>query len=779
MKSYLIIFYLIILTSQAIGQSKTTPKLGENNIDEIIASLTLDEKVKLLIGPNYSDLKIENTNGIIGFTEKKIPGAAGITYAIPRLGIPSIVLADGPAGLRITPLRKDDPNNTYYATGFPVGNLLASTWNPEIVNAVGKAFGNEVLEYGIDIILAPGTNIQRNPLNGRNFEYYSEDPFVAGKIAASIINGLQSNGIGTSLKHFAANNQETKRLSVNAIVSERALRELYLKPFQIAIKESNPWTVMTSYNRLNGAFTAERKDLVTNILRNEWSYQGLVVTDWGAGKNVGDQIRAGHSLVMPGRLDQVESILWNVKNGKLDEKVLDDRVKKLLELIVKSPSFKKYNFSNKPDLLAHANVARVAATEGMVLLKNDNKALPFSLISVKKIATFGNTTFDLLAGGTGSGDVNKAYVVSLAKGLTNAGFEIDKQIENAYTDYISEFKANRPKLANPGAGRPQIPEFKISDSLIEQQAKTADIAIITIGKNAGEGADRDLNVNYNLMPYEKELIKSVSKAFKVYQKKTVVILNVGGVVDVNSWQDDVDAVLLAWQPGQEAGDAIVDIISGKVNPSGKLAITFPAKYQDVSSSTNFPGTPVEKPENVIYQEGIYVGYRYHDTYNVKPAYEFGYGLSYSQFQLFDLKFNSKNFKEKITVTLKVKNTGEFAGKEVVQLYLKAPSKSIDKPIQELKNFAKTQLLQPGEVQTIKMEINASDLASFVPIESAWIAEKGNYEVRIGTSSRQIALTKSFKLNKTIITEKVNHQVQPLTPILDEFNSRKLNENKAD
>ena len=331
-----IIFTLSLLLSIATAtifaqeQKSSLPQLGKSSIKEVIAAMTNEEKVWLVMGTEAALKKpqtdVSASNGIIGYTENKVHGAAGTTLAIPRLGIPAIVLADGPAGVRISPTRKGDSTNTYYATAFPVGTLLASTWDPALVSKVGKAFGNEVLEYGVDIILAPGNNIQRNPLNGRNFEYYSEDPLVSGKMAAAIINGLQSNGIGTSLKHYAGNNHETKRFSTNAEISERALREIYLKAFQVALKESEPWTVMTSYNKVNGKYTVENYELNTNILRKEWNYKGLVVTDWGAGKNVVDQIKAGHSLIMPGQYFQVEGIQYALANNKLDVAILDQRI---------------------------------------------------------------------------------------------------------------------------------------------------------------------------------------------------------------------------------------------------------------------------------------------------------------------------------------------------------------------------------------------------------------------------------------------------------------------
>jgi beta-glucosidase len=750
------------------------PQLGRNTIKEVIAAMTLDEKVRMVVGPNYSGSTkapdINSSQGIIGFTEHQVPGAAGLSYAIPRLGIPSLVIADGPAGVRISPIRKDDAINTFYATGFPVGNLLASTWDPIIVKKVGEAFGNEVLEYGIDIILAPGVNIQRNPLNGRNFEYYSEDPLVAGKMATAIIQGIQSNGVGTSLKHLAANNSENNRMKINSIVSERALREIYLKPFQTTVRDANPWTVMTSYNKLNGTYTAERTDLVTNILLNEWKFKGFVVTDWGAGQHYPEQILAGHSLIMPGRLDQINTILKAVEDKKMDESLLNDRIEKLLNVVLLSPTFRKYKYSDKPDLMAHAVVSRQAASEGMVLLKNNNQTLPFAK-TVHKIAVFGNASYDLIAGGTGSGDVNKAYIVSLAQGLKKADYTLDENLENQYVNYLIDYKAKQPKPKNAGAGRPQIPELGMPNEQILEYAKTAEIAIITIGKNAGEGSDRNLENNYNLMPAEKELIKRVSGAFKNQGKKTIVVLNLGGVIDMAGWKDDADAILLAWQPGQEGGYVIADILSGKVNPSGKLAITFPETYTDVPSSSSFPKSWADQPDSLVYSEGIYVGYRYYDTYKIKPAYEFGYGLSYTNFSVSDLKLNSTKFNGKTDVSITVKNTGSVAGKEVVQLYISAPAKNIDKPIKELKAFAKTKLLQPGESVKLKFRINASDLASYIPSKAAWTAEEGEYLVQMGVSSRNIVQNKTFTLTKPLITEKVTNQVLPMNAIENELKGK--------
>ena len=572
MKKQLFSMALVATTFMACGPS--APQLGKASLDDVIAAMTLEEKAHLVIGTGMAGFT--GDSAVIGETKALVPGAAGTTYPIERLGIPAVVLADGPAGLRINPKREGD-SATYYCTHFPIGTLLASTWNQELVESVGKAIGNEVLEYGADVLLAPALNTHRNPLCGRNFEYYSEDPVVSGKIAAAYVNGVQSNGVGTSIKHFAVNNQETNRMANDARVSPRALREIYLKGFEIAVKESQPWTVMSSYNYLNGTYTSENKELLSALLRDEWGFKGMVMTDWFGGKDAVAQMIAGNDMLQPGQDKQYEAIVKGVKEGKLDEAVLNRNVKRILEMILRTPRFKGYEFSNKPDLKAHAAITRQSATEGMVLLKNEKEALPFTS-QVKNIALFGCTSYDFIAGGTGSGNVNRAYTVSLLDGLTRAGYQVNENLKSQYEQHIiSENKRNEPKEKNQMSAflpKPRPTEMVPSKALLKEMAVGSDVALITIGRTSGEFLDRTV-ADFNLTKEEFSLIQSITNEFHSAGKKVVVVLNIGGVIETSTWKNLPDAILCAWQAGQEGGNSVVDVLSGKDSPSGKLAMTFP------------------------------------------------------------------------------------------------------------------------------------------------------------------------------------------------------------
>ena len=499
------------------------------------------------------------------------------------------------------------------------------------------------------------------------------------------------------------------------------------------------------------------------------------MTDWFGGKDAVGQMKAGNDLLMPGTADQKKAITNAINNGTLDIKVLDENAARIVNYILGSPAYKNYAFSNKPDLKAHAVIAREAAAAGMILLKNTNSALPFSKNS-KTIAAFGNTSYDFISGGTGSGDVNEEYTISLVQGINNAGYKVDADITSVYTAYLNDYKAKHPKKSffeefmNP---TPYAPELVVENNLINNKATTTDVAIITIGRNAGEGADRNVDNDFKLKESELKLIRDVSTAFHAKGKKVVVIINAGGVIEVASWRNEVDAILLTWQPGLEAGNAVADILSGKVNPSGKLATTFPLKYEDEVTGKNFPGIEFPEkatntgmfgmkvmPAEVTYEEGIFVGYRYYNSFNVKPAYEFGYGLSYTNFAYSNLKISAASFNGKLTVTVDVTNTGKVAGKEVVQLYLGAPSVKLQKPNEELKGFAKTALLKPGQKQTLSFVIEPKDLASFDTNSTSWVAEAGKYIVKIGSSSLNIKQTGSFQLAKELVVEKCNKVLVP-------------------
>ena len=748
------------------------------NQEEVMSKMSLKDKAHFVIGVGMAGFS--GDDAVIGATKNLVPGAAGTTYPLDSLGIPAVVLADGPAGLRIDATREGD-SATYYCTHFPIGTLLASTWNTQLVEEVGQAIGEEVKEYGADVLLAPALNIMRNPLCGRNFEYYSEDPVVAGKTASAYITGVQKNDVGTSIKHFAANNQETNRMNTDAHISQRALREIYLKGFEIAIKEAKPWTVMTSYNYINGVYTSESKDLVQTILRDEWGYEGTVMTDWFGGKDGAKQMWAGNDMLQPGKNEQFDSIVAGVKSGKLDEADLDRNVRRVLNLVEKSPRFQGYQYSNKPDLKAHAAVTRQSAAEGMVLMKNSplqtspdkGGVLPFDE-NIKNVALYG---------GTGSGNVNHAYVVSLLDGLKNGGYVVSDELKTAYEQYINEAKEAKKKaleelakkdsqsamLANfmPGT-LPAEKQFTADE--LAAQANVADVAIITIGRISGEFIDRKV-ADFNLNTSELQLIQQVCDVYHKAGKQVVVLLNIGGVIETASWKDLPDAILCAWQAGQEGGNSVVDVLSGKRSPSGKFTMTWPMKFNDAYSSKNFPIDEdpridmlnqgkkgnVKNVDYTDYEEDVYVGYRYFDSFEVPVSYPFGFGLSYTTFEYSDAKIAAKDDAYEVSVT--IKNTGKYEGKEVVELYISAPdNKAANKPAKELKAFAKTKLLKPEESETLTLNVKAEDLASFDEAASAWVVAEGEYQFLVAASSQDIkaTLTANAKSQQT----KVNDVMKP-------------------
>ena len=734
-----IILILSLMCGMALATTASAQNnlvLREDNIEEILKAMTNEEKVTLLVGGPGS----------------LVPGAAGYTREIERLGIPMTVLADGPAGLRIQP-KREGTDQTFYCTGFPTSTLLASSWDPELVETVTTAMGNEVLEYGVDVLLAPGMNLHRNPLCGRNFEYYSEDPLLSGKMAAAYVRGVQKNGVGTSVKHFAANNQETNRLENDARVSNRALRELYLKNFEIAVKEGKPWTVMSSYNKLNGEYTQQKHGLLTTVLRDEWGFDGIVMTDWGVKDNTVKATKAGNDLMEWGNQVEIDRILAAVNDGTISQEELDRNVRNMLNYIVKTPHFRHYNYSNKPDLKAHAQVARKAAEESIILLKNESNTLP--LKGNEKVALYGLTSVDFVGIGTGSGEVNTEHIVNMQEAMTEAGFTLDQNLTEFYQHSFAQQEAVQKMERNNRWGYRNIrEEAELSARAISLQAQENDVAVYVLGRNAGEGADRVLKDDFELNNTERELLQNLSSAYHAVGKKLVVVLNVGGVIETASWKHLVDAIVLPWSPGQEGAHAVADVLTGKVNPSGKLPMTFAMRYMDIPSSKNFPyvqsasGRRGERKDvdYTDYAEGIWVGYRYFQTNNVEVSYPFGYGLSYTSFSY--SKPNVKAEKDGFTATITVTNTGKMAGREVVELYVSAPSGGLKKPSRELKSFAKTKLLAPGESETLTMKVSAYELASFNEMHSAWETAAGNYQVLFGASVDDIRATASFHLNKS-------------------------------
>ena len=672
-----------LFSLSTMAQETTT--LRQDNIEEVISCLTLKEKASLVVGAGYRSMLA----GQFGF-KVPVPGAAGMTRAVPRLGIPAIVLSDGPAGVRI------DPKRNGPCTGFPIGSLLSSTWNQELVEKVGEAIGNEALEYGVDVMLAPGMNIHRNPLCGRNFEYFSEDPVLSGRTAAAYVRGIQSQGVGTSVKHFAANNQETNRFWNDSRVPEKALREIYLKNFEIAVRESHPWTVMASYNRLNGIHTQEDKWLLTDVLRNEWGFEGLVMTDWTPRRNTAAPLEAGCDLMEPGAGSQIRELVRKVRNGELSEAALDSCVRRVLELVVKTPAFKGYKPSGKPDMEAHAAIAREAAEEGIILLQNRSEALP--LHSGSRVALFGVGSYQLLAGGTGSGHVHRPYVVSLLEGLKREGFSVSELLADLYEKHIRENEPRKTFMSGM-LGSPAAPEMLVSHETVLTAAAGSDLAVVTVSRQAGEGGDRHLKDDFLLTDLETRMLADICEVFHASGKKVIVVLNVGGVIETASWKDLPDGIVLAWQPGQEGGNALARILSGSICPSGRLPVTFPVDYFDLPSAVNFPydysgkaslsgGKERDKDQKNIgyteYEEGTDIGYRYFSKPDSpEVSFPFGFGLSYTTFEVGEPVYADD------TVSVTVKNTGTMAGKEVVMVM---------DPI--LRAFGKTKLLQPGESETL-------------------------------------------------------------------------------
>jgi beta-glucosidase len=728
--------------------SQTTPFLTANNIDPVIEAMTVEEKAKMCCG--VGTFFRDNGTGI--------PGAAGGTSEMKEYGIPMTYFADGPSGLRIKETRKNS-SLTYPTVSYPSPILLASTWNLEASEQIGASIGRECKEYNISTILAPGMNILRFPLQGRTAEYFSEDPLLSGRLASAYVEGVQSVGVGTSIKHYAANNQETARKINDAHISMRALREIYLRGFEIAVKESEPWTVMSAYNKINGVYASENKWLLEDVLRDEWGFKGIVVSDWDAGMDGVKQISAGNDIVQPGYEVQYHAIIQAVKNGTLSESVLNRNVRRILEYVIKTPAYNHYQFSNKPDIAAHKEIAREIASEGIVLLKNE-AALPLKRNS--RIALYGNAGYS-----------KSKREVSIQKGLRSQKYEVDKDLDILYKLHLGiDTAAQEAELTGGGmiytmfSASPGLDEPELTKEQFDVQALTNDCAIIVLGQGAGESKDCSPS-DFTLTDSELNLIDEVCRSFHKYGKKVTVILEIAIPIETASWKEKPDAIVCSWQSGQEKGNAIADILSGAVNPSGKLTVSFPVKLSDSPAYDNFPidisyrwmwaqhgflgKKQLPKEEEMVknvhyteYEEGIYVGYRYFDTKNVAVSFPFGFGLSYTTFS-YD-KPTVKRKDDEWVASMRITNTGKVAGKEVVQLYVSAPPDGIlDKPEKELKAFGKTKLLKPGESETVVMKFSDYAISSFDERQNRWIADSGKHKALFGESCESIRQAAEFTL----------------------------------
>lgn len=741
-----------LVISCGVAQAQNAPQLGKSSIDKVISAMTLEEKAYMLVG-NEADRKYAF-----------VAGGASCTGNIERLGIHATQMFDGATGLRMDSIDKQT-GKKYFATGYPISTLLAASWNTDAMARVADGIGKEMTAYGADMILGPSINIHRNPLCGRNFEYYSEDPLLAGKMAAAYINALQKNGVGAVVKHYVCNNQQTMRMTNDSRLTQRALREIYLRPFEISIKESNPWGLMSSYNSVNGTSVQNSVPLLTDILRGEWKYRGVVMTDWGDPRDTKRQVHAGNDLLMGGQPSQVEDIIKAVKDGTLTMTDVDRNLRHVLEYVLKTPSQKGFIGDKNPDLKAHAQISHEAATEGMVLLKNEGGSLP--LLQNDNVALFGIGNVNYYANGRGAADVGKAYVVKIPQGLKNAGIYINPQLEKFYSEYVKACNVqldeiNTPTWKNWWFGYREPSEPYLEPKFIACRAQDCTKAVITISRNSGESEDRDYKKGeYLLTDREQEMISDISRAFHARGKKVIVVLNIGAVIDVASWRDKVDAILITWMPGQEGGNAVADVMTGRVSPSGKLPMTIAMDYFDNPSAKNFPLHYVFSWDELLrptkevlakknlgftnYDEDIWVGYRYFNTHHKKVAYPFGYGLSYTTFE-----YSQPSVKRKgnvITVSVNVKNTGKTGGKEVVELYSTAPDGKLQKPLRELKAFAKTRLLQPNETERVSMTFTVRDLASFDESQMSWVADAGEYTLSFGSSVEDIRCTAALKLAK--------------------------------
>ncbi|MDF9449610.1 glycosyl hydrolase [Bacillus toyonensis] len=679
----------------------------KRDIKKIISEMTLEEKASLCSG-----LDFWNTKGI------------------ERLGIPSIMVTDGPHGLRKQAEGADHLGiyNSIPSTCFPSAVGLASTWNKDLIHEVGVALGEECQAEHVGVLLGPGANIKRSPLCGRNFEYFSEDPYLSSQMAINHVKGVQSQGIGTSLKHFAANNQEHRRMSVDAIVDERTLREIYLASFEDVIKEAQPWTVMSAYNKVNGEYASENNYLLHDILKDEWGFEGFVVSDWGAVNERVASLANGLELEMPSSFGIGEKKIIDAINcGELSVEKLDQAVERLLYIIFKSYDNQLENATYSKD--THHQLAREVASESMVMLQNEDSILP--LKKEGTVAVIGEFAKQPRYQGGGSSHINPTKLESI--------FEELEMVSGEKTNILF---AQGYDLASDDVDENLINEAK-------KIAESADTAVLFVGlpdRYESEGFDRK---HLQMPENHVQLIEAIAEV----QSNIVVVLSNGAPIEM-PWIGKVKGILEGYLGGQALGGAIADLLFGDANPSGKLAETFPEVLSDNPSYLNFPG----EGDKVEYKEGVFVGYRYYDAKNIEPLFPFGFGLSYTNFEYSKLSISKNEIKDTDTVSVlvNVKNAGSIAGKEIVQLYIKDVESSMIRPEKELKGFEKVEL-QPGEEKTVSFTLNNRSFAYYNVELKDWHVETGEFEILVGKSSREIVLQDNIFVQSTTIIKKTVHR----------------------
>jgi beta-glucosidase len=712
MKIYL--FTLCLVTSASVFGAETNlpPYLDpgqpvETRVEDLLSRLTLEEKISLV----HADSK---------FT----------TAAFPRLGIPRRWMSDGPHGVRedVGPDTWQPAGHTDdFSTAMPAGICLAATWNPDLGYSEGETIGQEARKRGKDIMLGPGVNILRTPLCGRNFEYLGEDPFLSSRMVVGYIRGAQSQDISSCVKHFALNNQEFERGSINVQVDERALHEIYLPAFKAAVQEAGVWSVMGAYNRFRGQYCCENDVLLNKILKDGWGFKGLVMSDWGGVHDTREAALNGLDLEMGTERNYnsfylAQPYLDGLKSGAFPMAGLDDKVRRNLRVMIATHVLDAGRKPGSINTAAHETVARRVAEEGIVLLKNENRALPLDMKTLKTIAVIGENATRLHSHGGDSSGIKAFYEITPLEGIVGRA---GKNVNVIYSEGYQK---------NGGAD--------LADRAVAA-AKSADAVIYIGGLNHDRGFDCEGADRTSLkMPYgQDELIQKIVAA----NPKTIVVLE-GTMVEMDSWLDQVPAVLQAWFPGMEGGNALARILFGDVNPSGKLPATFPKKLSDTPASAFGRGAYPGTNGVVVYAEGLLVGYRWFGAKNIEPLFPFGFGLSYTKFEYSNLKLMSGD--TGVTAQFEVKNTGAVAGAEVAQLYIHPENPSVTRPEKELKGFKKV-LLNAGETQTISIPLKPGAFAFYDPDKKGWVAEKGDYKILVGGSSRDIALQDSYRLAETV------------------------------